>query len=123
MPGTRHYDTVAFDIRDEAAMLFFADTDASGEIKNYLLLMRACTDPLEEAIYLEIDEEQQAGADVVSQATLTGGVLRMQLGAAAAASFGCEELVLSFADTEANRAAIEAGAFRVLGDKLTGGHS
>lgn len=123
MAGTRHYDTVAFDVRDDAAMLFFAATDASGEIKNYLLLMRPCADPLEDAIYLEIDEEQEAGLDVVAQASLTGGVLQLQLGAAAAEKFGCSELVLSFADTEGNRAAIEAGAFRVLGDKLTGGHS
>ena len=41
MANSRHFDTVAFDVRDNAAMLFFADTDSSGDIKSYLLLMRA----------------------------------------------------------------------------------
>lgn len=123
MTSCRHYDTVAFDIRDNAAMLFFADTDARGDIKSYLLLMRAGGETLEETIYLEINEEQLAGRDVIKEAALTGNVLTLRLHAAAAAQFGGDELVLTFVDNETNRAGIEAGAFRVLGDKLTGGHS
>ena len=123
MANSRHYDTVAFDVRDNAAMLFFADTDASGDIKSYLLLMRASGDSLEETLYLEVDEEQLAGKDVVQEASLTGNVLRLQLGGVAAQRFGAGELVLTFDDNENNRSGIEAGAFRVLGDILTGGHS
>ena len=41
MAVARHYDTVAFDVRDNAAMLFFAVTEQSGDIRHYLLLMRA----------------------------------------------------------------------------------
>ena len=123
MASSRHFDTVAFDVRDNAAMLFFADTDDSGDIKRYLLLMRAGGDALEETIYLEIDEEQLAGKDVISEAALTGNVLRLQLSGSAVDRFGTAELVLTFDDNENNRAGIEAGAFRVLGDLLTGGHS
>jgi len=123
MANSRHFDTVAFDVRDNASMLFFADTDASGDIKSYLLLMRASGDSLEETIYLEVDEEQLAGKDVIQQATLTGNVLCLQLGGAAAKRFGTDELVLTFDDNENNRSGIEAGALRVLGDILTGGHS
>ncbi len=123
MAPTCHYDTVAFDVRDNAAMLFFADTDARGDIKSYLLLMRACSETLDETIYLEIDEEQLAGRDVIKEAALTGNVLTLRLHPAAAKQFGGAELVLTFDDTEHNRAGIEAGAFRVLGDKLTGGHT
>ena len=36
---------------------------------------------------------------------------------------GDAELVLTFDDTAANRAGIEAGALTVLGEKLSGGHS
>ena len=123
MAASRHFDTVAFDVRDNAAMLFFAVTDDSGDIENYLLLMRAGGESLEETIYLEIDEEQLAGRDVIEEASLTGNVLELRLNEEAASRFGAENLVITYDDTEANRAGIEAGALRVIGDKLTGGHS
>ena len=123
MTQTSHYDTVAFDVRDNAAMLFFADTAESGDINNYLLLMRAGEDGLGGALCLEVNEEQLAGEDVILEAKLTANVLTLRLQPSAATRFGGDELVLSFDDTDANRAGIEAGALRVLGDKLTGGHS
>ena len=123
MAQTSHYDTVAFDVRDNAAMLFFADTAESGDINNYLLLMRAGEGGLDGALCLEVNEEQVSGEDVIREAKLTANVLTLLLQPSAAARFGGEELVLSFDDTDANRAGIEAGALRVLGDKLTGGNS
>ena len=123
MVQTSHYDTVAFDVRDNAAMLFFADTAESGDINNYLLLMRAGESGLGGALCLEVNEEQVSGEDVIREAKLTANVLTLCLQPSAAARFGGEELVLSFDDTDANRAGIEAGALRVLGDKLTGGNS
>ena len=123
MTQTSHYDTVAFDVRDNAAMLFFADTAESGDINNYLLLMRAGEGGLSGALCLEVNEEQVSGDDVIREAKLTANVLTLRLQPSAAARFGGEELVLSFDDTDANRAGIEAGALRVLGDKLTGGNS
>ena len=33
------------------------------------------------------------------------------------------ELILTFDATDENRASLETGAFRVLGDKLSGGHA
>lgn len=123
MTQTSHYDTVAFDVRDNAAMLFFADTTDSGDINSYLLLMRTADDEIGGGLCLEIDEQQLAGNDVIREAELTANVLTLRLQPSAAAQFGGEELVLSFDDTDANRAGIEAGAFRVLGEKLTGGHS
>lgn len=44
MSASRHYDTVAFDVRDNATMLFFARTTAEGDIDDYLLLMRTIED-------------------------------------------------------------------------------
>ncbi len=123
MAQTSHYDTVAFDVRDNAAMLFFADTAKSGDINNYLLLMRTGEGGLGGALCLEVNEEQVSGEDVIREAKLTANVLTLSLQPSAAARFGGEELVLSFDDTDANRAGIEAGALRVLGDKLTGGNS
>lgn len=123
MTKSSHYDTVAFDVRDNAAMLFFADTADSGDIKNYLLLMRAGGETLDETIYLEINEEQLAGKEIIREAELTANILTLRLHPTAAQQFGSGELVLTFDDNEANRAGIEAGALRVLGDKLTGGHS
>ena len=123
MTKSSHYDTVAFDVRDGAAMLFFAATSDSGDIKNYLLLMRDAAEALERSIYLEIDEVQRAGEDVIHEARLTGNVLTLQLHPGAQQQFGTDELLITFDDNETNRAGIEAGAFRVLGDVLAGGHS
>lgn len=123
MTTSRHFDTVAFDVRDNASMLFFADTQKSGDIKSYLLLMRASDDEFNDTLYLEIDETQLAGDDVVKQAELDGNLLRLTLHDGAASTFGDSDLVLTFDDNPHNRAGIESGAMRVLGDKLVGGHS
>ncbi len=42
---------------------------------------------------------------------------------AAAELDGATQIVLTFADTPENGTSIERGAFRVLGDTLTGGHA
>lgn len=122
MTTSSHYDTVAFDVRDQAAMLFFAETAKTGDISSYLLLMRAGEDDFGGPLCLEINEQQVAGDDVIAEAVLTANVLTLRLQPSAAAKFGDDELVLTFDDTDANRAGIEAGALRVLGDKLSGGH-
>ena len=122
MTTSRHFDTVVFDIRDGAAMLFFAETRKSGDIKSYLLLMRATDDDFNSTLYLEIDENQLAGDEVVEEAELDGNLLRLKLGSQAAEIFGDATFVLTFDDTERNHAGIESGALRVLGDKLVGGH-
>ena len=57
MTANRHYHTVAFDVRDNAAMLFFAKTTGSGDIEDYLLLMRATGEEFDDSIYLEINEQ------------------------------------------------------------------
>ena len=44
MPVARHFDTVVFEERDNARMLFFARTTAAGDIEEYLLLTHAGTD-------------------------------------------------------------------------------
>lgn len=123
MTQASHYDTVAFDVRDDAAMLFFADTGKSGDILSYLLLMRT-GDPAQPAtLCLEINEKQLVGNDIIREANLTSNVLTLHLDPGTAAEVGDAELVLTFDDTAANRAGIEAGALTVLGEKLSGGHS
>ena len=123
MPENRHYDTVAFDVREDAAMLFFARTTDSGDIEDYLLLMRATGDDFDDSIYIEINERQFAGHDLISEVRLHGNILTLVLRAPAEEFSGSNEIVLTFADTVENMAGIEAGAFRVLGDKLTGGNA
>ncbi len=123
MTQTNHYDTVAFDVRDNAAMLFFAETADSGDIKSYLLLMRATGEGAGDSIYLELNEDELAATDVIREAQLTTNVLTLRLEASAVEQFGGAELVLTFDDNESNRAGIEAGALRILGDKLVGGNS
>ena len=123
MTLSRHFDTVAFDVRDDAEMLFFADTRKNGDINSYVLLMRATDDDLNDTLYLEIDETQLAGREVVRKAELDGNLLRLTLYADAGSTFGDTDLVLTFDDNESNRAGIEHGTLRVLGDRLVGGHS
>lgn len=123
MATSHHFDTVAFDVREDALMLFFARTDAAGDISSYLLLMRATDDELNETLYLEVDESQSSGDDVIMEAELEGNILRLSLFDDAAQTFGDSSLILSFDDNEHNRAGIQAGALRVLGDKLTGGQA
>ena len=123
MPDSRFYDTVAFDVRDNATMLFFARTSEEGDIDDYLLLMRTVEDDFDSSMYIEINEKQFGGHDLVKEAVLIGTTLTLRLHEPAAELGGVAEIVLSFADTTENGASIEAGAFRVLGDTLAGGNA
>jgi len=123
MPESRFYDTVAFDVRDNATMLFFARTSEEGDIDDYLLLMRTVEDDFDSSMYIEINEKQFGGHDLVKEAVLIGSTLTLRLHEPAAELGGISEIVLSFADTTENGASIEAGAFRVLGDTLAGGNA
>ena len=123
MSGSRHYDTVAFDIRDNATMLFFARTTAAGDIEDYLLLMRAEGDDLDDAIYIEINENQLAGHDLIQKARMTGNMLTLELKEPVAELDGASEIVLTYDDSPENRTSMESGAFRVLGNALAGGHA
>lgn len=120
MNATRHYDTVAFDVRDNATMLFFARTSAEGEIDDYVLLMRTVEDDFDSSTYIEINEKQFGGHDLIREATLVGNTLTLRLHEPAAALDNATEIVLTYADTPENGDSVEAGAFRVLGDTLTG---
>jgi hypothetical protein len=123
MSDSRFYDTVAFDVRDNATMLFFARTSEEGDIDDYLLLMRTVEDDFDSSMYIEINEKQFGGHDLVKEAVLIGTTLTLRLHEPAADLGGISEIVLSFADTTENGASIEAGAFRVLGDTLAGGNA
>ncbi|NIA27227.1 MAG: hypothetical protein GWP02_04150 [Desulfobulbaceae bacterium] len=123
MADSRFYDTVAFDVRDNATMLFFARTSEEGDIDDYLLLMRTIEDDFDSSMYIEINEKQFGGHDLVREAELIGTTLTLRLHEPAAELGGITEIVLSFADTTENGESIEAGAFRVLGDTLTGGNA
>jgi len=100
MVDSRQYDTVAFDVRDNTTMLFFAKTTDEGDISDYLLLMRTVDEDFDESIYIEINEQQPA--DELD---------------------GTTDIVLTWADTTENQESIEAGAFRVFGDSLVGGNA
>ena len=123
MTDTRHYDTVAFDVRDNATMLFFAKTTEIGDISDYLLLMRTIEEDFDESIYIEINEQQFGGHNLISEVALTGNVLTLRLHEPATELGGASEIVLTWAETTENLQAIEVGSFRVLGDKLTGGNA
>ena len=123
MTDSRQYDTVAFDVRDNATMLFFAKTTDTGDIADYLLLMRTVEEDFDESIYIEINEQQFGGHNLISEASLIGNVLTLRLHEAAEQLGGASEIVLTWAETTENLDSIEAGAFRVLGDTLTGGHA
>ena len=123
MTGSRQYDTVAFDVRDNATMLFFAKTTNTGDIADYLLLLRTVEEDFDESIYIEINEQQFGGHNPISEASLTGNVLTLRLHEAAEQLGGATEIVLTWSETTENLDSVEAGAFRVLGDKLTGGHA
>jgi hypothetical protein len=123
MTDSRHYDTVAFDVRDNATMLFFAKTTAEGDINDYLLLMRTIEDDFDESMYIEINENQFGGHNLIREAELMGNTLTLKLHEAAAELGGATQIVLTFADTPENGTSIERGAFRVLGDTLTAGNA
>lgn len=121
MAESRHYDTVAFDVRDNAAMLFFAKTTEEGDISDYLLLMRTIEEDFDSMTYIEINEQQVGGRDLIREATLIGNTLSLHFGEPVEALGNVSEIVLSFADTTENGTSMEMGAFRVLGDALQGG--
>jgi len=123
MSDSRHYDTVAFDVRDNATMLFFARTTPEGDIDDYLLLMRTIEDDFDESMYIEINEHQFGGHNLIREAVLIGNTLTLKLHEPAEELGGVSEIVLTYADTPENGRSIERGAFRVLGDTLTGGNA
>lgn len=121
MTESRQYDTVAFDVRDNATMLFFARTTDTGDISDYLLLMRTIEENFDESVYIEINERQFGGHNLIREASLTGNVLTLHLHEPAQELGGIADIVLTWTETTENLDAIEVGAFRVLGDTLTGG--
>lgn len=123
MTESRQYDTVAFDVRDNATMLFFAKTTDDGDINDYLLLMRTVDEEFEESIYIEINEQQFGGHHLIREAALTGNVLTLRLHEPSAELGGIADIVLTWSDTTENLDSIEMGAFRVLGDTLVGGNA
>ncbi|MDH3545508.1 MAG: hypothetical protein OEN22_00310 [Gammaproteobacteria bacterium] len=123
MTDHRQYDTVAFDVRDNATMLFFARTTPEGDIDDYLLLMRTIEDDFDESMYIEINEHQFGGHNLIREAQLIGNTLRLKLHEPAEELGGVSEIVLTYADTPENGTSIERGAFRVLGDTLSGGNA
>ena len=123
MSDSRHYDTVAFDVRDNATMLFFARTTPEGDINDYLLLMRTIEENFDESMYIEINEHQFGGHNLISEAALMGNTLTLTLHEPAEELGGATKIVLTFADTPENGTSIERGAFRVLGDTLSGGNA
>ncbi len=123
MSCNRHYDTVAFDVRDDATMLFFARTTRSGEIEDYLLLMRPDGDKFDGGIYVEVNESQVGGQDLISKVHLSGNVMTIELTEPVTAFEGASEITLTYDDSPENRTSIEAGAFRVFGDMLVGGNA
>jgi hypothetical protein len=123
MTDSRHYDTVAFDVRDNATMLFFARTTPEGDINDYLLLMRTIEENFDESMYIEINEHQFGGHNLIREAELMGNTLTLTLHEPAEELGGATRIVLTYADTPENGTSIERGAFRVLGDTLTGGNA
>ncbi|HSN51657.1 MAG TPA: hypothetical protein VLS87_03930 [Woeseiaceae bacterium] len=121
MTDSRHYDTVTFDVRDNATMLFFANTTKTGDIADYLLLVRTIEDDFDESMYIEIDDKQFGGHDLLAEAQLTGNMLILRFNEAVDALGGAAKLALTFTETQDNLTSIEVGAFRVLGDALKGG--
>jgi len=123
MSNNRNYDTVAFDVRENATMLFFARTTKTGDIDDYLLLLRATGEEYDDSTYLEINEQLYAGHNLIREAKLTGNVLTLALREPAAALDGAEEIVLTYDETSENRECVEKGALLVLGDTLCGGNA
>jgi hypothetical protein len=123
MADSRQYDTVAFDVRDNTTMLFFAKTTDEGDIADYLLLMRTIEEDFDESIYIEINEQQFGGHNLIREASMTGNVLTLRLHEPAKELDGISDIVLTWADTVENSESIEAGAFRVFGDTLVGGNA
>ena len=123
MSASRNYDTVAFDVRDNTTMLFFARTTTEGDIDDYLLLMRTIEEDFDSSMYIEVNEQQFGGHDLIRESELVGNTLTLRLHEPAQALGGVSEIVLTWTDTTENLESIEAGAFRVFGDTLVGGNA
>ena len=123
MSGSCHYDTVAFDGRDNVTILFFARTRGQGDIDDYVLFMRTISDEFAAPIFIEVNECQLSGTDLIREVTMTEGMLRIRFREPVGEFGGKSEFVLTFDSTDENRSSVETGAFRVLGDKLSGGHA
>ena len=123
MTESRQYDTVAFDVRDNPTMLFFAKTTEVGDISDYLLLMRSIDEDFDESIYIEINEQQFGGHNLIREAALTGNILTLRLHEPARELGDIADIVLTWSETTENLDSIEMGAFRVLGDTLVGGNA
>lgn len=123
MSNSRQYDTVAFDVREDATMLFFAKTTASGDIEDYLLLMRSAINEVDQPIYIEINEQEFGGHDLIREVSLTGNVLTLRLHRPAQELGGVSDIVLTWTETTRNIESIEAGAFSVFGDTLACGNA
>ena len=123
MSDSRHYDTVAFDVRDNATMLFFAKTTDTGDIDDYLLFVRTIEDDFDESMHIEINEQQFGAQDLLTEAELIGNTLKLTFSGPVEALDGASAMALSFSETPENLAGIEIGAFRVLGDALKGGNA
>ncbi len=123
MSDSRHYDTFAFVVRDNATMLFFAKTTETGDIDDYLLFVRTIEDDFEESMHIEINEQQFGAENLLQTAELVGNTLKLTFSSPVDALEGASEMALTFSETPENLAGIEIGAFRVLGDALKGGNA
>jgi hypothetical protein len=123
MSPSRHYDTVAFDVKERASMLFFARTSQTGDIEDYLLLMRTIDEDFSDLIILEINEEQFPGTEMIRDVEMSENMLTLNFVAPVRVLDGASQLVLTFDNSADNRTAVEEGAFIVLGEKISGGHA
>ena len=94
-----------------------------GDISDYLLLMRTIDEEFDESIYIEINENQFGGHNLIREAALNGNVLTLHLHEPAKELDGVADIVLTWSDTTENMDSIESGAFRVFGDTLVGGNA
>ena len=74
-------------------------------------------------MFIEINEKQFGGHDLLAAAELTGNTLILQFNEAIDVLDGATELALTFTETQENLTSLEVGAFRVLGDALKGGRA
>ena len=99
------------------------DRSVATKIEYYLLLMRAEGEEFDDAIYIEINENQFSGHDLIQEARMTGNMLTLELREPVDELDGASEIVLTYDDSPENRTSIETGAFRVLGNTLAGGNA
>ena len=123
MAVSRQYDTVAFDVRDNEIILFFAKIIDQSDISDYLLLMRNMDEDIKESIYIEINEGQYGGNDLIREAEMTGNVLTLRLFNPAEELDGATDIVLTWIDSPENIESIEAGSLLIFGNILVGGNA